>query len=157
LPYKPAPPREVIYERVIETPIISQFQPNSTNINRQPYYQSQSSTRLPIPVHIERENSFDHLQNTQPSIFDQFARSTQQQISAMQQQTREQIQAHQHWMANHWQQHANMFLQMPTQLLTPTLIVNHPPVTMTAHSYAQREDVQQQVPYRPMFINPFYT
>jgi hypothetical protein len=46
-----------------------------------------------------------------------------------------------------------MFGQIPLQLTTPALIVNHPPVTRTATSYVQREEVF----YNPTFIYPTYT
>ncbi len=99
---------------------------------------SKSSTRLPIPVHIERQNSFDHLDTRQSSVFDQFARSTQQQLKT--------IQAHHRWTANQHQQHMNLY----QQLTTPTLIVHHPPVTRTATSYLQEEEML----YQPTLIYP---
>jgi hypothetical protein len=71
----------------------------------------------------------------------------------MQQRGREQLQAHQQWAANQWQQHANMFLQYPTQLTTPSLIVYHPPVTT---SYVQTQEYRQQVQYNSTFMYPFF-
>ncbi len=107
-------------------------------------FHSQASARLPIPVHIERQNSFDHLATEQSSVFEQFAWSTQQQL--------ETIQAHQQWIANQHQQHMNLFRQMPLQLTTPALIVYHPPVTKFATSYAQREEIF----YGPTFMYPAF-
>jgi hypothetical protein len=156
LPYKPAPPREIIYERVTEAPVVSEFEPSSTTTNRQrrhsAEFHSESSSRLPIPVHIDRQNSFGHFQTQQSSVFNQFARSTHQQLESMQRQTLARMQEHQRWITNQHQQHMNMFMQSPLQLTTPTLIVNHPPVTRTVTSYARNEQVQQQVIHQPAFL-----
>lgn len=81
MPYKPPPPREIIYERVTE------------------------DTRVPIPVHIEHDNS---------SLFEQFAWSTQQHLHRLQ------------------AQHRDFYGQFSTHhLTTPALIINYPPVTRT--------------------------
>jgi hypothetical protein len=63
---------------------------------------------------------------------------------------------HQQWIANQHQQHMNMLRQIPSQLTTPTLIINHPPVTRTATSYIKREEVQQETLYQPTIIYPAY-
>jgi hypothetical protein len=102
---------------------------------------------VPIPVHIERQNSSDYLQTKQSSAFNQFAWSTQQQIDSMQHQTLSRIQAHQQSIED---QHMNMFMQIPPLLTAPTLIVNHPPVTRTATSYSR----QEQVVYQPTYMYP---
>jgi hypothetical protein len=44
-------------------------------------------------------------------------------------------------------------MNMFPQLITPTLIVHHPPVTRTATSYFQREEIFHQ----PTLIYPTYT
>jgi len=72
----------------------------------------------------------------------------------MQQRGKEQLQAHQQWAANQWQQHANMFLQYPTQLTAPSLVFYHQPVTT---SYIQTQEYrQQQIQYNPQFVYPFF-
>ena len=96
---------------------------------------------MSIPVHVERQNSFDHLQTQQSSLFDQFAWSTQQHL--------DRFQAQQQWIS---QQHMNMFRKISSHLTTPALIVNHPPVTRTATSYAHREEVF----YQPTVIYPTF-
>lgn len=149
MPYKPSPPREIIYERVVELPVISQFQPGDAIINQQQQQQqqsarfrSQSFSRLPIPVHIERQSSVDNLHVKQTTAFDQFAQFTQQQLRNMQ--------AHQQWIANQHHQHMNIV----QHLTTPTLIVYHPPVTKIATaSYAKREEFL----YQPMLMHPTHT
>ncbi|CAF4477558.1 unnamed protein product [Rotaria sp. Silwood2] len=159
LPYKPPPPREVIYERIIEAPIVSEFQPGDLTIDRQCYHSvdfystsSSSSSHLPNTVYSEHQNASNNIQYQQSSIFDQFAWITQQQLKSIEQQT------YQHWIPNQQQQQQmNMFIQTPAQLTTPFLVVNHPPVTKTITAYTQREDVQQQFFYTPILMYPSYT
>jgi hypothetical protein len=75
----------------------------------------------------------------------------------MQRRGRQRVQAHQQWAANQWQQHANMFLQYPTQLTTPSLVIYHPPATANTTSYIQRQEYREQrVQYNPTFVYPFY-
>ena len=151
MPYKQPPPREIIYERVVEPPVISQFQVDDAIINQQQQQQqqeqsarfrSQSFSRLAIPVHIERQSSVDNLHVKQTSAFEQFARFTQQQLQNMQ--------AHQQWIANQHHQHMNIV----QHLTTPTLVVYHPPVTKIATaSYAKREEFV----YQPILMPSTYT
>ncbi|CAM4750388.1 unnamed protein product [Rotaria magnacalcarata] len=160
LPYKPAPPREVIYERVFETPMISHFQPTrSSSSDRQRYRPADSHltspSRLPDSVCIDRQNRFEEIEQHKPSAFEQLAWLTQQQIEEIEQHTMEYIQAHQNWLANQ-QQPVNHCMQMPMQFTTPTLVVNHPPITRTIPAYPQREDIPQQLLYQPVFLYPSY-
>jgi hypothetical protein len=139
--------------------ILQQQQPAKT------FDQLAWSTHQKIPVNNQRRNSVDLLeenyilqQQQQPAkTFDQLAWSTHQQILAMQQRGRQQVQAHQQWAATQWNQHANMFLQYPTQLTTPSLVVYHPPITMNTAAYVQRQEIrQEQVHYNPGYVYPFY-
>ncbi|CAF2994755.1 unnamed protein product [Rotaria socialis] len=162
LPYKPAPQREVIYERVFETPMISHFQPTrSSSSDRQRYrpansnLTSSSSSRLPDSVCIDRQNRFEEIEQHKPSAFEQLAWLTQQQIEEIEQHTMEYIQAHQKWLANQ-QQPVNQYMQMPMQFTTPTLVVNHPPITRTIPAYPQRQNIPQQLLYQPVYLYPSY-
>ncbi len=152
----------MIYERVTEQPVTAEFEPGAINIDRQRRHSAEfqsNSSRVSIPVHhVQRRNSADYTQQEyvteQPSgTFDQLAWATHQQILAMQQRGREQLQAHQQWAANQWQQHANMFLQFPTQLTTPSLIVYHQPVTT---SYVQTHEYRQQAQYNQTYMYPYF-
>ncbi|CAF1487870.1 unnamed protein product [Adineta ricciae] len=140
LPYKPQPPRAVIYERVVDSNIQSEFQPaDKPVVHRR--RGSRSTSRAPIPVHIERHKSFDCIERERPiSTFDEFARSTQQELECLQQRSRKQIHAQQQWLANQ-QQHMNMCALLP--LVTPPLVINHAPVTKTANLYTYNENFQQ--------------
>jgi hypothetical protein len=114
-----------------------------------------------VPAIIQRQNSLNYLETEQiteqpTGTFDQLAWTTHQQILALQQRGREQVQAHRQWAANQWQQHANLFLQYPTQLTTPALIVHHPPVTMNTNSYVETQEYRQRVYYNPTFVYPFF-
>ncbi|CAF0896677.1 unnamed protein product [Adineta steineri] len=153
LPYKPAPPREVIVERITEKPVLTEFEPGAITYERQRRHSAEfhtDSSRLEIPINMSRQKSVDHLAREQmaqqPSgTFDELVWTTHQQILAMQQRGREQVQASQQWAANQWQQHQNMFMQYPTHLTTPTLVVCHPPVTTNAPTaYIQTEEYREQ-------------
>lgn len=121
--------------------MISEFQPGAPLTDRQRRhsadYSSTSSTRIPIPVHIDRQNSYDHLEPRPLSLFEQFALSTQRHLEAIQ--------------AQH-QRNMNMFTQNLLPLTTPTLVVNYPPVTRIV----QREDFQQEMFYDSTFMYPTY-
>ena len=75
-----------------------------------------------------------------------------QEILAMQQLGRQQVQACQEWATDLWQQQSNMFSQYSTRLVTPSLIVHHPPVTT---SYVQTQEYRQQVHDHSIYIYPF--
>jgi hypothetical protein len=153
----------VIYERVASKSAIAEFEPDAINLDRQRRHSAEfesTSSRVSIPVNIQRRNSVDYIQNEQitqqpTGTFDQLAWTTHQQILAMQQRSNEQLQAHRQWAANQWQQHANMFLQYPTQFTTPSYIVYHQPVT-TSYVQTQEYRQQQQVRYNPTFFYPFF-
>ena len=140
---------------------MSQFQPDTQNSHLQRRHSAdfewQPPGRVPIPVTVHHGDSLHQLDrydqiDAHSSLFNQFARSTQQQIEAIQQRTLEQIQAHQQWIANQWQQ------QVPIPpMTTPVLIVNHPPVTMSVDAYAQREASRQEFAHEPFYFYPFYT
>lgn len=141
---------------------MAQFETAAVNTDRQRRHSAEfesSAVRVPIPVNVQRRNSLDYIEKEkviteQPSgTFDQLAWTTHQQILAMQQRGKEQVQAHRQWAANQWQQHTNMFLQYPAQLTTPSLVVYHQPVT---RSYVQKQEYRQQVQYNPRFIYPFF-
>ncbi|CAF4488073.1 unnamed protein product, partial [Rotaria magnacalcarata] len=100
-------------------------------------------------------NRFEEIEQHKPSAFEQLAWLTQQQIEEIEQHTMEYIQAHQNWLANQ-QQPVNHCMQMPMQFTTPTLVVNHPPITRTIPAYPQREDIPQQLLYQPVFLYPSY-
>lgn len=119
-----------------------------------------NSTRVAIPVHAHRRNSVDyaeredmteqHQYHQQARTFNQLAWDTHQQILAMQQRGRQQVQAHQQWATNQWQQHAaNMFVP----LTTPSLVVYQPPVTT---AYVQTQEYRQQYQYTPTYAYQFY-
>ncbi|CAF1362034.1 unnamed protein product [Rotaria sordida] len=182
LPYKPAPPREVIYERVMGNPATAEFQATTMNTQQQRQRRHSaefhsSSSRTQIPVNLQRRNSVEHLNTEhitqqQSGAFNELAWRAQQQLFAIQQRNREQMQAHQQWAANLWQQNSNRFLQYPTQLTTSPLVVYHPPVAMNTAAYAQRHEYHQQhrqeyhhhhhhqhqqqhVQYNPTIVYPF--
>ncbi|CAF1221134.1 unnamed protein product [Adineta steineri] len=159
LPYKPSPPREVIYERVVESSSsAAEFQPTDTITNCEGR-NSNSIPRLSIPVHIEQSKSYDYLdkQQQQPlSAFDQLAQATQQQLEAIQQQVVKQMQIQQQWLANQHQQHMNMCMQMPLTLTTPALVINHPPITRTTNLYTSTDAFQQQIFCQQPFMYPSY-
>ncbi|CAF3734068.1 unnamed protein product [Rotaria sp. Silwood1] len=164
LPYKPPPPREVIYERIIEAPVISEFQPGGLTINQQHYhtidFNSTSSSHLSNTIYSEQPNSSHNIEYQRSSVFDQFTWLTQQQLEAIEQQTLQQIQNHQHYISYQQQQQqpqVNTFIQTPLQLTTPYLIVNYPPVTKTITTYRQIEDIQPNFFYTPIFMYPSYT
>ncbi|CAF0825887.1 unnamed protein product [Adineta ricciae] len=164
LPYKPVPPREVIIERVNEIPVMTEFEPAAYTQERQRRHSAEFHTdavRVPIPVQILRQRSVDQLNTEQiaqqPSgTFDELVWSTQQQILAMQQRGREQVQATRQWAVNQWQQHTNMFTPFPTQLTTPTLVVCHQPTTTNITEYVQKQEYrEQQIHYNPTYIYPY--
>ncbi|CAF0833651.1 unnamed protein product [Rotaria sp. Silwood1] len=173
LPYKPAPPREVIYQRVVENPVSAEFQTAATHTQRQRRHSAEfqsNSSRVPIPVNVQRRNSINDLNQEyiveQPSgTYNELAWKTQQQLLALQQRNREQLQAHQQWAANQWQQHANMFLQYPTQLPITPLVAYQPSVTMNRAAYVQRHEYRQQhhrqqyhqqhMQYSPAYVYPY--
>ncbi|UJR27899.1 hypothetical protein I4U23_009161 [Adineta vaga] len=164
LPYKPVPPREVIIERITQKPPITEFEPGAPVYERQRRHSAEfnlDSLRVPIPVHIQRQKSVDQLDSEQISYqpsgtFDELVWSTQQQILAMQQRGREQVQASQRWAANQWQQQTNMLLPYPTHLTTPTLVVCHSPVTTNVTEYVQRQEYREQrLVYNPTYIYPY--
>jgi hypothetical protein len=147
---------------VTEKSAIAEFEPAAINVERARRHSAEfesNPSRVSIPVNIQRRNSDEYIEKgnitEQPTgTFDQLAWTTHQQILAMQQRGREQVQAHRQWAANQWQQHANMILQYPTQLTTPSLVVYHQPVTT---SYVQRQEYRQQrVQYNPTFVYPFF-
>ena len=156
----------MIYEQVTETPLMSQYQPDIRTAHLQRLhsadFESPSTARIPISVTVHhgdslRQSNGHELASTHSSLFDQFARSTHRQLEAMHQRTLGQIQAHQQWIANQWPQPTG--IPMPTihPMTTPVLIVNHPPVTMTADAYAQREAIQQELCQDPHYFYPYYT
>jgi hypothetical protein len=134
------------------------------NIQRQRRHSAEyqfNSTHLPAPVNMQRRNSLNYLEQEQiteqpTGTFDQLAWRTHQQILALQQRGREQVQAYRQLAANQWQQHANLFLQYPAQLTTPSLIIHHPPVTMNATSYVETQEYRQRVQYNPTFVYPLF-
>ena len=91
------------------------------------------------------------------SPFDQLAWSTQQQLEALQHQTLEQTQTYKYWIVNPDQQPRNMFMQIPTQLTTPTLIVNHPPVTRLANGYEQGKEISHEAHQQLRYVYTSYT
>ncbi len=151
----------MIYERVIETPMMSEFQPGRIPNNQERRHSAdrhlKSSPRVPPPVHIEQSNSVSCLENKQPSTFEKFAWATQQELEALQHRVIKKIQDHKEWVVNQQQQHLNMYRQAPTQLTTPALIINHPPTIRTTTAYAPRPNVQQQAFCQPAYIYPSYT
>ena len=116
LPYKPAPPRQVIYERVIETPLICQFQPGA-----------------------EIEQNHDESRST----FDQFAESTQRYLDEMERQTTERIESYQSTSCNTFQVGNEELPITLYPLTTPTLVVNHPPVTRFINYYPSTTSINQ--------------
>ncbi|CAF2506945.1 unnamed protein product [Rotaria sp. Silwood2] len=152
LPYKPAPPREVIYERVVENPTTTEFQTAAMHTQRQRRHSADfqsDSSRIPIEVNVQRRNSVDHLDKEyiiqqSSGTLDELAWRTQQQMLALQQHGREHLQAHQQWAANLWQQHSNRFLQYPTQLTAPPLVVYQQPVPINTAAYVQRQQYHHQ-------------
>ncbi len=150
-----------------ENPSISEFEPAAMHIDRQRRHSAEfqaNGARVEIPVNVQRRNSLEYIDKEriteQPTgTFDQLAWTTHQQILAMQKRGKEQVQAHRQWAANQWQQHANMFLQYPTQLTTPSLIFYHQPVTsyIQTQEYRQTQEFRhQQVQYNPTFVYPFF-
>lgn len=127
--------------------MISEFQPGGLSTDQQNSTDFSSTTttnRIPIPVHIEQQNSYDNLESRPLSLFEQFALSTQRHLEA--------IQAQQQWMANQHQGHINMFIQNSLPLTTPALVVNHPPVTRIV----QREEFQREMFHHSTFTYPSY-
>ncbi len=129
---------------------MSEFEPAAMHIDRPRRHSAEFksvSSRVSIPVDAYRQSSVDYIEKDQiteqpTGTFEQLAWTTHQQILAMQQRGKEQVQAHRQWAANQWQQHANMVLQHPGQLTTPSLTVYHQPVTT---SYVQSQGYQQPV------------
>jgi hypothetical protein len=144
LPYKPAPPREVIYEHVIETPIISQFQPNGRPANGQPCESTECLLRRNL-----------HSPIPQSSAFEKFTQSTQHHIEMLQRITTEHIETQQYHMNNQWQQQPFMFTPWLSSVTTPTVIVNHPPITRTIDAHVQAQN-NQHIFFEPFYTYPFY-
>ena len=146
----------MIYERLVEEPMVTQFQPPRHITEFDPVGPSERVDRIPIPVY--REDSSTDVPPQAPSLFDQIARTTQEQIEALERRTREQIHAHQRWMENQWEQHNRLFVPMLPVLTTPALVVNHPPIVRTANAtYAREASFQEHVYIEPSYLYPFYT
>lgn len=143
---------------------MTEFEPAALQVQKQRRHSAEyvsDSTNLQIPVEYQRRNSLNFLEQAynisqQPSgTFDELAWRTHQQVLAMQQRGREQVQAHQQWAANLWQQHSNMFLHYPQQLTTPSLVVYHPPTVMNTAAYVETQEYRQQIQYNPTIVYPF--
>lgn len=148
LPYKRPPPREVIYERVIEPQMVSHFQPNRPN-----FY---SSSYLPDPIYADGCVQSEQIESRMPSEFEQFAWLTQQKLEEIERVTLERIMMHQQQLANQ-QQSTNRCMQVSPPLVTPILVVNHSPVTRTITTCAQLPDTPQATFYQPIFTYPSYS
>ena len=158
LPYKQAPPRDVIYETVNDaTSITQQNNAESQRLrNRRHSAEYKTTTeRVSIPVNVQRHDSLDnlnqtHLLQTPEPIFDQH-------ILDIQQRGREQVAAHQQWAANQWQQHALMMMQYGSQPFVPSLPFYFPTTTTnTAGSYVHHEINEQRVQYNSSYVYPMY-
>ncbi|CAM2710347.1 unnamed protein product [Rotaria socialis] len=161
-----APQQGLIYESMGENPLFPQYQTDATRVERQRRHSAEFHTNeshVQMGANMQRRNSSDHLvqdyivQQPPSGLFDQLAWRAHQQMLAMQQQGREQLQAHQQWAANLWQQHANMYSQSPMQLTAPSMLVYHQPIVMHTASYVERQEYQQQqqVQYNPTYVYPF--
>ena len=147
----------MIYERFVEEPAVSHFQPSRPISEFLPHASSsEPRDRIPIPVH--RENLSNEMPVQQPSLFERMAQTTQEQIEGLERRTREQIEHHQRWMENQWEQHTSLFMPMIPLMTTPTLIVNHPPIIRSTNvTFNQEAALQEHIYIEPSYLYPFYT
>ncbi|CAF2030745.1 unnamed protein product [Rotaria magnacalcarata] len=159
-----APQQDLMYECIDGKPLFPQYQTDAAHGERQRRHSAEfhtSESHVRMGTNMQRRNSSDHLvqdyivQQPPSGLLDQLTWKAHQQMLAMQQQGRKQLQAQQQWAANLWQQHANMYSQYPMQLTAPSMLVYHQPISMHTASYAERQEYQQQVQYNQTYAYPF--
>lgn len=144
----------MIYERLANNRTLTEFQPYDRPVTKE-RRTTKSVSRIPIPVHVERQRSYDYLgKERNLSTFDQFARATQSQLEVLQQQTFQQMPSQQYWLTN--QQPMNMCGPSSMPLLTPPLVINHRPVTRVANMYAYPEFYPQPMYCPQPYMYPAY-
>ena len=167
----------MIYQRVEERATDATFEPITVQTDRQRRHSAEFQPRSPsvsIPVTIQRTNSASRLVSEQDYFerqtqlatgttplpqgvgsFDQLAWSSHQQILAMQQRGREQVEAHRQWAANQWQNQAQMFMQYQPLLMPQAQVFYQPPMNMGLYEYHE-EVRQRQIQYHPSYAYHSY-